>query len=247
MSNNNLNEEKPKKWIFIVVTIVAILLPFTIFGAVYCVNISKMPIFYDKKDVLVYYGSIFGSCFTGFITAGGLYYTLNQNYKSITKQRQFDTEVMEKHETQFNKDYNLRLINQKLDTYKEIYLVIEEIINKVVDIRSKVYTKGYLGVDGVIYTDIEKIYEIHNKFVFMSIFITEPDLINYYNEIKLTLMNLIHVTNKYHQHEMILKQYDDYYERIMKEYAHLSTMLKDTSEDIYKKNILIHMKVKYSN
>ncbi|WP_459479615.1 hypothetical protein [Clostridium saccharoperbutylacetonicum] len=78
-------DNKLSKKIFIVIGIVTALLPFIIFIAVYIANIKQIPI-YEKKDVLAYYGSTIGACFTGFITAGGLYFTLYQNAEALKAQ-----------------------------------------------------------------------------------------------------------------------------------------------------------------
>ncbi len=233
MSNDDLNEEKSNKWIFIMVAIITVLLPFIIFGAVYCININQIPILYDKKDVLAYYGSIIGACFTGFITAGGLYYTLKQNSETFNRQREIDKKAMNKQIQQFNKDYNLKLINQKLDKYKEIYLLNEQIINKVNCIHSKLDIEGYLKENSSISSDINSIFTIHNELTFMIIFITETDLINYYNLIKTFLMSLNDKTIDYYQGKLTFKEYENYYIQIMEKYAHFATLLTDISKKIY--------------
>lgn len=94
MNDNRFREVKLRKRIFIAVTVSSFLLPFIIFGAVYFANIYQIPI-YEKKDILAYYSSIVGACFTGFITAGGLYFTLYENTKTFNEQRKIDYYIRE--------------------------------------------------------------------------------------------------------------------------------------------------------
>ncbi|NMF04556.1 hypothetical protein ACUH7Y_09545 [Clostridium beijerinckii] len=73
--------------VFIGLIVSTMTIPFIIYAIVY--GIGEAPV-YEKKDVLAYYGSIAGACFGGFITAAGLYYTLQQNAETFNDQRKID-------------------------------------------------------------------------------------------------------------------------------------------------------------
>jgi len=250
--NNNLNKKNVGKKLFTLVGIFAIALPFIIFVVVYYININKFPIFIDKKDILVYYGSIIGGCFTGFITAGGLYYTFKQSSASLFEQRKFDIDSMEKQESQFNKDYNITLINQKLERYKDIFLLIEQIINKAVDINHKVALNENVYVFNTLRNrrvfhenhikDIEKLYELSNKYNFMSIFITEKTIIDLSKEAFELLKSVITKKNNVENSKMTFEDYVNYYDEVREKYVEVSNELKRVSEYIYIEEILIDMK-----
>ncbi|WP_160686876.1 hypothetical protein [Clostridium sp. C2-6-12] len=64
-----------------------LLIPILIFGLVNTFGGSE---FAKKGELLSYYGTIIGACFTGYITALGLFYTLKQNAETFNDQRNID-------------------------------------------------------------------------------------------------------------------------------------------------------------
>lgn len=134
--SNDSNQENLNKRMFIMIATVSVLLPFIIFGIVYYINTNEViPISFDKKDVLAYYGSIIGACFTGFITAGGLYFTLYQNSKTINKQIQenknlFDDQIEEnkksKEEDKYSSVMPMLKINKKTQNIVDECLYYKE-------------------------------------------------------------------------------------------------------------------------
>lgn len=257
------NQQKTNKWIFIGILIISILLPFIIFEGVYWINRNEIPV-YAKKDVLAYYGSICGACFTALITAGGLYLTLSQNYEQlvgqrkfdiqqIKEQRKFDINQMEEQKKQFYKDYSLKLMKQKLDTYKEIYLLIEKIINKCIYIEGQYEKCRYIEEEyesrvtqkkiDISIDDIknhaESIFEIHNEFIFMKIFITENSLISKCDQVTSSVLKLKLIVDKCDSvpKEFNFNEYVNCYEEIRKSYLIVSTELRKVSKDIYIKEM----------
>lgn len=85
-----------------------------------------------KDNILLFYASIGGACFTGYITAVGLYFTLQKNSESLAEQRLIDKKVRQYEDAKFKKEqeiqkirfdkqYNIQTINDKLNVYKELF------------------------------------------------------------------------------------------------------------------------------
>lgn len=76
MDDNKLRGTEEKKYLLWIISI-GFMLPFVIYAFVdYFRNGCII-----KDNLLIFYGTILGACFTGIITAGGLYITVNQTRK----------------------------------------------------------------------------------------------------------------------------------------------------------------------
>ncbi len=242
-SRKKNKEESNLMLIFTILAVdLIIILPTTINILVRAFSNNLLP---DINNTLVYYGTIIGACLTGFITAVGLFFTLNQNAEQLANQRKFDKDAMKEQKELFDKEYNLKLINQKLDTYKEIYLVIEDIINKLVNINHNFIENKYKNHTSNVMRDIESVYETHNKLNFMLIFITEISIIEKYEEAKKQMFKLADITNELYENKISLDQYDEYWSKLHHSYNYLSNELKEVSKNIYIKNINKDIKIKY--
>jgi|GEM_PF-2625004 len=256
-ANNNKHEKVTTKLEIVLFVMLFIFLATVAFliGIAVKSNEWKDPITIDNW--LIYYGTISGSLIGGFITATGLFFTLKQNSKTILEQRKFDRDAMKKQNEQFEKDYNLRLINQKLNTYKEIFLLVEEVINKAVSINHKVVLDEHLDEwnamtkrKGIRYNhikDIEELYELSNKFNFMLVFITEESIRNLSKEAFKVLETASDQKEKCEKNEISKNSYIGYYTEISTAYTKISQEIKKVSEDIYLNNFVKDMNVRYSN
>lgn len=236
LDNIEIKIDRNKK-IFIIILILAISLPFIVFLSVYFANVNQIPV-YEKKDVLMYYGTIIGACFTGIITAGGLYLTFKENHEELIEQRNFDLDIFNAQKAQFDTEYNLKLINQKLERYKEIYLCIENIINTIDKIINKIPTKEELERKSEVCDDVELICEGQNKLIFLAIFITEEKLINMIDDAKKATKELVDFAIKYtNSCNIQYNQYISKCENTMRKYKKVSNGLIEVSREIYQNNI----------
>lgn len=87
-----MNNRKNYSIYMIVLALLVILLPICVFILVNTFGGSE---FVKKGELLSYYGTIIGACFTGYITALGLFYTLKQNADTFNDQRDIDKDNRE--------------------------------------------------------------------------------------------------------------------------------------------------------
>lgn len=130
--SNKKQEESNLMLIFIIFAVdLIIILPTTLYILIRVFSNYLWP---DINNTLVYYGTITGSSLTGFITAVGLFFTLNQNANELQKQRAFDEKARKEEKVNFEKQYNILIINEKLKLYEELFMLrleIQKFISKI--------------------------------------------------------------------------------------------------------------------
>ena len=83
LDDNKLNGAEEKKYLLWIISI-GLMLPFMIYAFVDYFRNGLI----IKDNLLIFYGTILGACFTGIITAGGLYITVKtdkEKYKIESK------------------------------------------------------------------------------------------------------------------------------------------------------------------
>ena len=218
-----------------------ILIPFIIFAMVY--GIGSYPIF-EKKDVLLYYATIGGAC----ITTIGLCITLYQNAKSLEEQRNIDKNAREEEKERFNNDYKIKLIKQKLNDYKEIYILLNEIVTTANDITNKLAINTTEEDLNKHLQDIQKLFYLANKYSFMQIYITEKNILELTTKAEIIIDKLTEKLNKLPTKDLLLllkdnsqskKEYMQYYIDVNNAYLEISTKLATASKKIYMDNMVI--------
>lgn len=242
--NSIRNQEAYKKF-FCVITFLLIV------GAVsigFCFKYGKYGNLLKIEDYLSYIGSFGGATLGAIASFAVITISIAEQKKQFEEQREIDKTRFEKQrkadelviaeqKKQFDKDYKLRLIKQKLDTYKEIYLIIEEVINKLVKINHNYTENKYKEESNSIMRDIESVFESHNKLSFMIIFIDEENIVERYENAKTYMFKLVDKTNDLSNQYITENEYNDYWVELHKNYVGLSEELRKVSENIYVQNI----------
>jgi hypothetical protein len=243
MSNNEHEKKVNKKAVYIF-GIAAMLVPFIIFTLVYF--IGPYPIL-EKKDVLLYYGTIVGACFTGYITAAGLYFTLSQNAKSLAEQRQIDANARAEEKDRFNEDHRIKLINEKLNHYKDIYMIAAETLNKADDIHNKLDLSRYIStsnegtkklIEKDLLEDLQNLLLIKNKYAFMSeVYIPkeEKEILDLNIATQQLIIKINNITSSYRndQSSAIISEYVQYYKDLIELYKKTCDQLTNLSKKLY--------------
>lgn len=157
----------------IVACILIVAIPVSLFGTVYFFTGNYYP---NIDNTFIFFATIIGACFSGFITAIGLYLTLKQNSKELQKQREFDKKGRDEEKDNFKKQYNILIINEKLKLYETLF-----------KLRIKISeTMG--GIDpgssyNTYYSQLKQLFELADEFEFIGSQLFNKELYQTYKNI----------------------------------------------------------------
>lgn len=182
----NKNKKNINTIIMFVLIFMVILLPIIIYVTVNNLGGSGS---FGKDNILLYYASIGGACFTGYITAVGLYFTLQKNSESLAEQRQIDAETRQLEDTKFkaeqeiqksrfDKQYNIQIINDKLNVYKELFNLRTEIATVISSLKQ--YAQFGHSISKYRY---DEFFKIAGTFQFLGSQVSNEELYSKYEEI----------------------------------------------------------------
>lgn len=147
-------------------------------------------------NYLEYIGSFGGAILSSGVSFIILSLTIIFQRRDIEKQRQIDKNTREEERKQFEKDYNIKIINDKLDNYKNIYLKCINIIqatSSILDTNEEIHecminneTRRLVIKDETydyLYKKIIKLADILTEFEFECTLIEEKELPIKYDEI----------------------------------------------------------------
>ncbi|MDK0626936.1 hypothetical protein P5F04_08390 [Clostridium perfringens] len=211
------------KFLFIISIILALLMIFLVYIFIdyfYCGiikhNLDSIRI--SKDNMMLYFATLGGACFTGIITAAGLYLTLNVQTKQYNTQRKIDKANREEDKNQFEqqleyekekfkrelnyekekfeKDYNLKLIIDKLNTCKKAYVYTSKIRKKFIYIYTNIEKKVYEKDSQRLIDDIGVLIEIRDKQYIESIMIDDKKYQEYQEKLDKKINKLFDKTNE---------------------------------------------------
>lgn len=136
---------------------------------------------YDNK--MIYFATFGGACFSGIVTAGGLYLTLKQNRDHLEEQKKLDLEIREQEKKEFEESLNfekqcneikikIEKCNDELKYYREIYMCLRKMLNEVMRIEANINRKN-ISLEYEIELFMAEFTNLTNDFVFYSNLINE--------------------------------------------------------------------------
>lgn len=154
-------------------------------------KIKNTAISYDSW--LQFYGSIGGALLGGSVTVGGLYFTLRQNSKDLETQRNIDSNARIEDKERFEKEYRIKIINDKLNIYKELYLVLKKMNLELFKIVENFKNDTYKLASNKIHEDILDYRDMNSQYIFLSSLIDEEQIINKNKDIQNICNELINI------------------------------------------------------